>query len=195
MTFRTRSRVRSAGRTLPRPHTALGLTGSSTRRTSHSQSLAGFDVHEYFRQNGPGAELTVGVNGQPSRDQALLNYVQKCKAEALLDATEDARVRVDDSNSVQGATHSPGRHVPVQRVPLCWDSTLHETEVYIILCCTLLYWSTTVLYPSCVYIGKNDKSSISVQEKATDGSSSVKTSCSKSKTEHMLTHFLSSGNE
>lgn len=114
---RSRSRPRSSsGRSLSRPHTALGLTGSSIHRISYSKSL-GFDLQGYFRQHGPCAELTVGVNGQPSRDQALLNHVQRCRAEALPGRVEAARVCGGER---QGAT---GRRVPPD---MCWDGT----EVY-----------------------------------------------------------------
>lgn len=125
---RTRSRAKSTGRPFSRPHSSLGFAGSSSslQRIALSSSGSGFNVRDYFHQHGPSAELTLGINGRPSKDQTLLNYVQKCRVEALLDGVEDTRVGSDVSYLQQRT----GVQAPVH-APLCWDTVLKHAEVYI----------------------------------------------------------------
>ena len=113
-----------------RPHTSLGFATSADQLP-----CVGFDVRDYFRKHGSGAGLTVGVNGRPSRDAALQNYVQDCRTEALLcELGCDGGERFAEETSWREDGLKPRRTsglrrlVPANsaRAPLCWDAVVQE---------------------------------------------------------------------
>lgn len=101
-------RSSSVSKQTSRPQTSLGFT---RRERDDPLFHTGFDVLSYFRKHGSTAELTVGVNGRPSKDAVLHNYVQDCRAEALLCELEH------EEDSLQG-----------WRAPSRWNTLLQETE-------------------------------------------------------------------
>ena len=113
-----------------RPHTSLGFATSADQLP-----CVGFDVRDYFRKHGSGAGLTVGVNGRPSSDAALQNYVQDCRTDALLCElvcdggemfAEETSWREDGLKPRR--TSGLRRLVPANRAraPLCWDAVVQE---------------------------------------------------------------------
>lgn len=103
----------SVDRQPPRSQSSFGFTGR--KRIDDPLSHTGFDVLSYFRKHGSAAELTVGVNGRPSNDAGLQNYVQDCRAEALL-------CELEYEEDLLQARNSTG--LRSMRAPLCW---IHNT--------------------------------------------------------------------
>ena len=129
----------SVDRQPSRPQTSLGFTGSTDQLP-----LAGFDVRGYFRNHGSAAELTVGVNGRPSTDTAVQNYIQDCRTEALLSELQLDYDELGEEEDPAGemlalawrdeldshSTAGPQKLFPAKsmQAPLCWDTLLHEKE-------------------------------------------------------------------
>ena len=116
-----------------RPKTSLGFSRNDDRALP---SGLGFDLSGYFRQHGSGTGLTVGINGRPSRDAALQNYVHECRVEALLcelekeeEVAEEEVWRWEGEHSSHHKPTNTRRLAYTERIPLCWDTLLHEKEV------------------------------------------------------------------
>ena len=123
----------------PRAHTSQGFA----RKGDVPPGLEprGFDVRSYFRQRGSAGEVRVGVNGRPSSDRALQDYVEGCKRETVggdeydgLSGDENSTTELDRD---QASRQRLQRLFPKQ-VPLCWKNLLKETEVSDFVCASIL---------------------------------------------------------
>lgn len=119
-------RFSSVNRQTSRPQTSLGFTG---RERDDPLFHTGFDVLSYFRKHGSTAELTVGVNGRPSSNVVLQNYVQDCRAEALLcelEHEEDSLQTWREKHYATTRLQSKSMRAP----PSCWTEAREQQSVF-----------------------------------------------------------------
>lgn len=111
----------------PRAHTSQGFA----RKWDLPPGLEprGFDVRNYFRQRGSAAEVRVGVNGRPSGDRTLQDYVEGCKRETIGRDENDCLSESENSTSELDRDRSSRQRLFPKQVPLCWKTLLKEREV------------------------------------------------------------------
>ena len=113
----------------PRASTSLGFVQRRTLPVALEPQ--GFDVRSYLRQRGPAAGIIVGINGRPSGDRSLREYINGCRRGNVEETESSAEAEVEEGKLTereQGFRDGSRRFFP-KPVPLCWKEQISDTSV------------------------------------------------------------------
>ena len=92
-------------------------------------------MRSYLRQRGPATGIVIGVNGRPSSDRSLREYINGCRRENVEETESSAEAEVEESELTdveaereQGFYDGHSRFFS-KPVPLCWKEQIADTSV------------------------------------------------------------------